>query len=358
MLIVVLLLMFIYKQQVPNGNIRLTQPIPWSYAIISMGYIIFWAALRSGFADTRAYISLFEHAPAGMDAAFDALKREGKSPGFDFLQIIFKTYISADFHWWLAMIAVVTAVPITIAIRKYSSDYLYSIFLFLASTQFIWMFNGIRQFLPAAIMLGCTGLLEDRKMLKYMTILLLCSTIHKTVLIMLPMYFFVVDKPFGKRMLIFVLAVLSCAISIAPLMDSMETILQGSAYADNINQFVEDDGVHPLRVAFSAVPVILAYIKRKQIVMMNNRFVNICINMTTVSAGLYFVGMFTSGIMIGRMPAFFIMYSFILIPFLINTVYKQYKTQFYIGFTAVYLLFYYLMAQKFYYISDILGNYA
>ncbi len=358
MILLVGILMLVYCSQQPDPQVRQTRPIPWSYAIISMGYLTFWAALRSGFVDTNAYIRLFVYAPTGMDAAFDVLKNSDKSPGFDFLQIVFKTYVSTDFHWWLTLIAVTTAIPITKTIRKYSTNYLYSIFLFLTSTQFIWMFNGIRQFWAAAIMFGCSSLLEDGKTIKYMVILLLCSTIHTTALIMLPMYFFARGKPFSRRMLIFILAVLSCAISIAPLMDSMETILQGSAYANNLNQFIEDDGVHPLRVALSAVPVILAYIKRKQIAMMNNRFVNICVNMSTISVGLYFVGMFTSGIMIGRLPAFFIMYSFILIPFLIDTVYKKYKMQFYIGFTAVYLIFYYIMAQNFYYISDVLGNYA
>ncbi len=359
MILLVWILMLAYRSQQPDSRIRHTHPIPWGYAIISMGYITFWAALRSGFVDTYAYIRLFEYAQTGIAAAFEALgSGEGKSPGYDFLQVIFKTYISTDFHWWLSLIAVTTAIPIIIAARKYSTNYLYTIFLFIASTQFIWMFNGIRQFLVAAIMFGCTGLLEDRKTLKYMAILLLCSTIHKTVLIMLPIYFFVIDKPFGKRMLLFVLAVLSCAITIAPLMDAMNTVLQGSAYANNLDQFAEDDGVHPLRVALSAVPVILAYIKRKQIAQMNNRFVNICVNMSTISAGLYFVGMFTSGIMVGRLPAFFIMYSFILIPFLIDTVYNKYKTLFYSGFTIIYLVFYYLMSQNFYYLSDILGNYV
>ncbi len=359
MLFLVFVLMLAYRLQVPDMQRRLTQPIPWTYAIIAMGYITFWAALRSGFVDTSAYIGMFEYAQTGIDAAFEALgSSEGKSPGFDFLQVIFKTYFSSDFHWWLALIAVATAVPITITARKYSTNYLYTIFLFLASTQFIWMFNGIRQFLVAAIMFGCSGLLKDRRTVKYILILLLCCTIHKTALIMLPIYFFVTDKPFGKRMLLFVLAVLSCAITIAPLMDTLDTVLQGSAYANNLDQFAEDDGVHPLRVALNVVPVILAYIKRKQIVQLNNSFINICVNMSTISAGLYFVGMFTSGIMVGRLPAFFIMYSFILIPFLLDTVYNKYKTLFYSGFTIVYLIFYCLMAQNFYYISDILGNNA
>lgn len=358
MLVLVAVLMMIYIAQRPDARLRQTRPIPWGYAIISMGYITFWAALRSGFVDTFAYIRGFKHAPTGLDAAIKAFVDDDKSPGFEFLQIIFKTYISTDYHWWLAMIAVATAVPIIIVARKYSTNYLYTIFLFIASTQFSWMFNGIRQFLIAAIMFGCTGLLEDRKALKYIAVILLCSTIHKTVLIMLPMYFFVTDKPFGKRMLLFVLAVLSCAITIAPLMDTMDTVLQGTAYAQNLEQFAEDDGVHPLRVALSAVPVILAFFKQKQIARMNNRFVNICVNMSTVSAGLYFVGMLTSGIMIGRLPAYFIMYSFILIPLLIDTVYRKWRLLFYAGFTIVYLIFYYLMSQNFYYLSDILGYYA
>lgn len=357
MIVVVLVLMLMYRSQVPGLKQRLDRPVPWGYAIIAMGYITFWAALRSGFVDTSAYIRMFDSAPTGFAEAYEKLGLI-KSGGFDFIMVLFKTCISTNYHYWLSFIAISTAIPIIVTFRKYSIDYLYCIFLFITSTLCIWMFNGIRQFWVAAILFALTYLIKEKRFVKYAIAVLLCSTIHTTALVMLPMYFFVTDKPFGKRMIIFILAVLSCAITISPFMDAMETTLQNTSYANNLNQFTEDDGVNPLRVLLSAVPVILAFIKRKELINKNNAFIWICVNMATVSVGLYFVGMFTSGIMIGRLPAYFRLYTILFIPYLINILYRDYRKLFYAGFTVVYLVFYYLMARNYYYISDILGNYA
>lgn len=358
MLVLVFLLMTIYNVQQPSARIRHSRPIPWRYAIISMGYIVFWAALRSGFVDTSAYIRWFLDKPETVSEAFKVFASDTKDKGFDFIQIIFKSFVSHDFHFWLAFVAIATAVPIVIVYRNRSCDYLYSIYLFITSTTVIWMFNGIRQFLAAAILFGFGYLIEDRKLIKFLIVLIICVSIHGTAIILLPMYFFVIGEPFNKRMIIFILAVLACTISIAPLLNSMETVLADTAYIQNINQFAEDDGVHPLRVLFSCIPVFLAFLRRKQIIALNNRYVNMCVNMSTVGAGLYFVGMLTSGIMVGRLPIYFSLYSYVLLPYLFNYVYKDYKKLLYIIISIVYLTFYYLMCNQIYYISDILGNYA
>lgn len=358
MLIIVLVLMLVYKLQVPDKSVRLTRPIPWPYAIITMCYIIFWAALRSGFVDTAAYIRMFQSLPHEISKAFDVFSSDSKNPGWDFAGIVLRSWFTTDFHWWLAIVAVATGIPIMTTLRKKSVDYLYSMFLFITSLTVVWMFNGIRQFLVAAIIFRFYYLIQDQKFIKFTILILLCSTLHFTVWIVFPMYFFVTGKPFGKKMMLFVLAVLTCAISVAPLMDSMEAVLKDTNYAANLEQFAEDDGVHPLRVLLFTVPVILALIKRKTIAAQNNRFIDMCINMSTVAAGLYFVGMFTSGIMIGRLPIYFSLFNLVLIPYLINFVYVRQTKLLYAAFSIGYLIFYYIFASNLYYISDILGTFA
>lgn len=357
MLLVVFLLMGVYYFQCPSARVRHSRPIPWAYAIISMGYIVFWAALRNGVADTRAYINMFDGCPTGLSAAKEALQSDVKGPGWEALQILFKTFFSTDFHWWLATIAVFSGIPIMLTLRKKSVDYLFSIFLFIASTTFSWMLNGIRQFLVVAILFGFYFLLIERKRLLYICIVLLCSLIHSTAIIMLPAVFLIDFKPFGKMMIIFIICILTSAFFVGALLDSMDSLLQNTTYHGNLDQFEYDDGAHPLRVLFESVPMILAFVKRKKIAALNNDFINICINMSTVSAGLFFIAMLTSGIMIGRLPIYFGMYNLILIPFLINFVYSSMRRLFYIGYYIIYIIFYIIFTFQSYYVSDILGNY-
>lgn len=357
MIVVVALLGIFYSATTSQSLKKENNPVPWIYAILAMGYIVFWAGLRSGYIDTRTYISWFKAAPSGLNEALLLFSTDKNDKGFIFLEIIFKTLISSDFHYWLFFIALITGVPIAIGYRNHSLNFFYSIFLFISSTTCTWMFNGIRQMLAASILFGFGYLIEKRKLYKFIIVLIIASFIHGTAWLMFPVYFFVTDKPFGRRMFIFVLFALSFAVALEPMMDSMETVLQNTQYASNLEQFVEDDGVNPLRVVFSAIPVILAFFKRKTLIRLNNKYMNMCVNMSIFATGFFFVGMFTSGIMIGRIPLYFSLYNYVLLPYLFIKIYPNYKKSLYFLTTLIFCLFYYLLCRHIYYISDVLGNY-
>lgn len=355
MLLLVLILMLGCRTSVYECNSSYYVNTPKWVAIITMGYIVFWASLRNQFVDTATYIYSFNNAEIGFDNALKALFQDGKQKGWDFLMISFKTFISSNYHWWLSLIAVVSGFSIMRSLRKYSVNYLYSMYLFITSMIFVWMFNGIRQFIAAAIMFGLCDLIFYRKRNLFILAVLLCSTIHTTIIVMLPIYFIVNEVPFKKRMALFMLAIMVSIFAISPLLETMETVLKNTAYASNLDQFAEDDGVNPIRVLFKAIPVILAFYKRKEIEKLNNRILNVCVNMSTVSVGIYIIGMFTSGIMVGRLPIYFDLYNLILIPYLIKVLYFRNMQFLYWIISVVYLFFYYLMGRGLYYSSELTG---
>lgn len=51
--------------------------------------------------------------------------------------------------------------------------------------------------------------------------------------------------------------------------------------------------------------------------------VNLAANMSIVTAGLYVVSMFTSGIYIGRMPIYTSLYSYILLPWIFEHAFNE-----------------------------------
>ena len=64
--------------------------------------------------------------------------------------------------------------------------------------------------------------------------------------------------------------------------------------------------------------------------------------MSIISTGLYVVSMFTSGIFIGRLPIYFSLYNYILLPWEIENLFtERSKKLVYIGLIGFYLLFYY-----------------
>ena len=159
-------------------------------AVILFLPIIIFAGLRSSVADTSVYISSFNDYPNNLASAMDLIMEDGnRAPGFMFLSILLKQYISQDYHVWLFIIAAISGICVMYPIYKYSCNYGISMFLFIASCQYTWLFNGIRQFLVASIMFSCTGLLLRKKIIPYMIIVLIMLTIHQSALIFIPIYF-------------------------------------------------------------------------------------------------------------------------------------------------------------------------
>ena len=90
--------------------------------------------------------------------------------------------------------------------RKYSPEYLVSIFLFIASADYIsWMFNGIRQFTAVTLIFAATTLILKKKYLPVLLIVLLASTVHQSALLMIPFILIAYGKAWNKKTLLFVL---------------------------------------------------------------------------------------------------------------------------------------------------------
>lgn len=330
--------------------------IPMFAAVIVFMYIIFWIGMRSGVADTATYIAMFKACPTRLSYIFNILASDSKAKGFDIFQLFFKCIISENYHAWLMTIAILSGVPIMLVLRKRSCNFFYSSFLFIVMLHFTWMLNGIRQFAVAAILFLLSDWILERKTISFILAVLLLSTIHFTALIMIPMYFIVTEKPFGKKVILFCIVLLICIVFVEPFVATLEETLSETVYAGYTEQFAQDDGVHLLRVVVMSVPPAIAFIGRKRLKMLNDPYINICINMSVVSAGLYFLGMFTSGILIGRLPIYFELYNLILLPYLIKKCFTPASAKvLYILTTIGYGAFYFLQMKGNYYISDITG---
>ncbi|SCH20332.1 MULTISPECIES: EpsG family protein [unclassified Romboutsia] len=294
-------------------------------AFVTFSVIIFFSGLRSGIADTWTYIDMFKEYPllsSAKDVIFDS---EAREPGFRLFSILIKTYISDDFHIWLFIIASITGICIVYTLYKYSSNYGLSVLLFMLSCQFTWMLNGMRQFLVAAIMFACTGLILNRKFLLYVIIVLLLSTFHLSVLIMIPAYFIIVDEPWSKRSMIFIAVIVFALIFTDKFTSLLEVVIENSDYASSMNEFKDtDDGTNVIRILVESVPVILAFIYRDILKDKLTPIIKISINMSLISSGVYIISKIArSGIMLGRLPIYFSLYNLILLPWLIKNIFAR-----------------------------------
>lgn len=342
-----------YRMQQKNTENK----VPLYLAILTFGYIIFWVGMRSGVADTIAYISMFENYSTSLTAIPQYWNFvENKSPGFDTLNILFKHFISQDYHVWLMTIAIITGIPIMLTLRKFSKHFFYSMFLFMTGLLFTWMFNGMRQFLVVAIVFMMSDWIVKKKTILFMIVILLLSTIHFTALIMIPMYFIVTAEPFGKKTILFLGSLLLAILFLDPFVSTVENLLSETAYGGATAQFVQDDGVNIIRVMVMLVTPMIAFLGRKIIKQKKDRFLDVCVNMSVVCAGIYILGMFTSGILVGRLPVYFEIYNLILLPYLLKECFTKSSSRLmFVLCTIGFLGFYWLQMRGWYYISDIIG---
>lgn len=331
--------------------------VPMYLAILTFGYIIFWVGMRSGVADTRAYISMFEGYPTSLATMLQYWDfSENKSPGFITFSILFKHFISTDYHVWLMTIAILSGIPIMLILRKRSKYFFYSSFLFMTGLIFFWMLNGMRQFWAASIVFLFSDWIEKRKTIPFILVVLIAATIHFTVLVMIPMYFVATAKPFGKKVILFLILLLIAVIFLEPFVGAMEDVLEGTAYAGSTAQFAEDDGVNPIRVLVMSVTPAIAFCGRKVLEKKADDFINICINMSVICAGIYFLGIFTSGILVGRLPIYFEIYNLILIPYLLKECFTRESSKIMFALCTIgFLGFYYLQMKNSYYVSEFTG---
>ena len=87
----------------------------------------------------------------------------------------------------------------------------------------------------------------------------------------------------------------------------LDTMLSETQYENMVSdwQSWQDDGTNFLRVLVYCVPTIISLIGLKSIRQEDDPLINLCTNMSIVSAGLYVISMFTSGVFIGRLPIYF-----------------------------------------------------
>lgn len=292
--------------------------------LLFLPYVI-WAGCRSNsFGDTIAYKNMFKEAPSVLSQALPYAIEQTKDKGFFFITVIFKSLIGESSTAFFLLIAFIQGICLVYVYRKYSCNYAMSIFLLLASTDYVaWMHNGIRQFIVVAISFACFPLIQKKKYFSVIFILVIASTIHAMALIVIPFIFISQGKAWNKKSLLFLIGVVLSIIFLDQFTNIVTTTMENTQYSAGVGDFLSDTGVNIYRVIVYSVPTIISLIFKRRLDRYQNRMINFCINMSIVSSGLYIIGYFTSGIMFGRLPIFFSLYNYILLPWEIQNLFTR-----------------------------------
>ena len=216
-------------------------------------------------------------------------------------------------------------------------------FLFVASTDYLsWMHNGIRQFLAATIIFACLPLLLKKRYVAMVLVVLLVSQLHLSALVVLPFIFIVNGRAWNFRTILFIIGVIVSMFFIDNITGFITNAIEDTAYEGNIEYFFDDNGTNLYRVLFYSVPALGALLLRPYVDAADEPLINVCVNLSVVAAGFYVLSFFTSGILIGRLPIYFSLANYILIPWLIREVFDRNSVLLVeAGVVGVYVVFFY-----------------
>lgn len=317
----------------------------WLFALIVILPLIWMAGNRSLFGDTTAFKFKFLSMPDEISGIPDYLNTIEKDTGFSLLSCIIKLFIHNNVTLYFLIIAIIHGLSLFFVYRKYSPEYLISIFLFIASADYIsWMFNGIRQFTAVTLIFAATTLILKKKYLPVLLIILLASTCHQSALIMIPFILIAYGKAWNKKTIIFMLLVLTAILFVGRFTDILDVSLTSTQYSNVVSEYkqMNDKGTNPIRVLVYSIPTIIAFVGRKKINESGSVLLNFCTNMSIISSGMYIVSMFTSGIFLGRLPIYCSLFNYILLPWEIKNLFIE-ENQKWIWLAMIfgYILYYY-----------------
>lgn len=264
-------------------------------------------------ADIGVYISNFKILNMSLSEVFATWQTNDKGSGFVLIEVIIKNIFGNNQDAFRIVFGLIQSIPLVLIYRKYSEDYVFSIFLFITSGCYYgWMMNGLRQFVASCIIFAALPLLIKRKYIPLIPVLFFAISVHKAAMVMIPVILLVQFKPWSKITIIMLLVLAVVLYFYVGHSDWMsEETLQTSK------------GSNPLRIVIAAIPMVMAFIGRKKIAANNNQLINICVNMSAITVIMYIIASMTSGIMTGRLPGFTMIYNFILIPYLSKSVFDE-----------------------------------
>lgn len=306
--------------------------------------LVIWSGFRGYVGDTGAYMKMFQEIPSGLRNIPSYIDTIEKDKGFYLFSAVIKDLISDNVNVYFIILALIQVVLLIKVYRKYSSNYIVTFFLFVASTDYIsWMFNGIRQFTAVTITFFAFEYILKKKYVPAVLIVLFAALFHGSALLVLPFIFIAQGQAWNKKTILFIIAVIVAVMFIGKFTDILDTLLAETQYKNVVSDWQEwqDDGTNILRVLVYAVPSVLSLIGLRFIKYADDPVINLCTNMSIASVGFYVVSMFTSGIFIGRLPIYFSLYGYILLPWEIEHMFSEKSVKLvYLAMIAGYLGFY------------------
>jgi len=248
-----------------------------------------------------------------------------------------------SFVFYNYILAALTYIPLVLTYRKSSSNFTFTMFLYITMMTYYWPYNGVRQSIACSICFCAYPLLYDKKYIKYVLCVLVAYLFHSTALLMIPIMFIVTRRAWSKLIGITVTLLGASLVFMSNIWNNITELLQFIGQEKMANDYqVFDDadkGANILRIIVVLVPIIMSFIFYKQL-KRNNPKIDLLINMSLM-CGAFMI--FSSKVtVLARFSSYFIFFNALLIPE-ISALFKERDRRLFLGITAMLFFIYMCM---------------
>lgn len=189
-----------------------------------------------------------------------------------------------------------------------------------------WM-NGIRQSIVCCLFLLMITLAVNRKFVFYIVIALISSLIHKSALLLIPLYFisYLPIKMFYNKWYLLFILVLCIILGVTPFwiseMSNFQLLVEQLGYVDyseNFNNIISSENFRqtsfgPGRILLLTLSLYLIYLSPKVLIYYNNKAINASFVLFFIGQCLYNLFINTSHILL-RPISYFTIFTVVILP--------------------------------------------
>lgn len=256
---------------------------------LAVGLLIFFAGLRSptgdgvlSIGDTRVYNDLFHTLVKDSIVEYIRTTDFEGDWGFYALMTIFHQVFGVESQGLFFICSLITIGCLLYRYYRLDLDRpAMMLFLFITFGLYMSTMNGVRQWLVSAIMFLAFPMIQRRKLVSFLLLAVVLSTVHQSAIFYIVLYFVAGKKAWGKvtiAMIVFVIVLFVFYPVVGPVISS---VLESGTYSQYSQDVLSSGGrTSVIRFAIYVLPLALAW--RYRSVMKAERYYDIITNMAVL----------------------------------------------------------------------------
>lgn len=314
----------------------------WAYVLL-VTILILFAGLRTSYNDTRNYVTFYQNVPTISEFLADADNLNPfKNPLFYFYESVLKT-CGCDAQVLIFTTAIITQIGLVRFIKRYSTNFVFSIFIYFTLGTFVFTLAAIKQVVAMAIAAFAFPYLEQKKWGRYYFIILIAALIHTYAIAFAVLPFFVA-KPWRKFTFVFI------ALTAVLMMNFEEAITAFMEQANDLGktlaeyEIFDNNQINTFRLAVYAVTPLLSLSLQKWVLRDSTQKDNVLIHMSIISLAFMAMGTQTGANMFGRMGTYFELGTICCLPKILDNAFDKRSYRLIASIAAICFLGYFTYA--------------